>query len=302
MEEKIFSSILTVSANIAEKSRVELVRELSKEVINDISSAEKGVFIIAGVRGSGKTTILGELYGKETDAFFANAEVILRHGASLLDFLHYSNAKGYKTFLIDEIHALPDWEKDIKLFFDETKKKIIVSGSSAVALKVKGSELARRASFYETKPLSFREYIFFRTGNLLPKVAIGDIISPAKRKELEKGVAPYLNYFSPYSQFDALPAAFFAVFGSKLQTAPLTSNILPSVTRKYVIRIAKDVSLEVIEKPFTPKQAADADELFIAVSTKDIVPAVKFNEKTIAGGTPGEVTKKLIEQFHFLTH
>jgi len=209
MEEKIFSAILTVSARIAEKSRVELLRELSKGILNEISSMEKGVLVIAGVRGSGKTTILATLHEKEQNTLFINAEMILRYGVLLLDFLHYASAKGYKTFLIDEIHVLPDWEKDIKTFFDETKEKIVVSGSSAIALKVKGSELSRRATFYEIKPLSFREYLLFRTGKRLPKVSIKEITTPKKREKLEKLITPYLNYFSPYSQFDALPAAFF---------------------------------------------------------------------------------------------
>ena len=209
MEEKIFSSILTVSVRIAEKSRVDLLRELSKGILKGISKMEKGVFIITGVRGSGKTTILAMLYEKEKNALFINAEMILRYGVSLLDFLHYAYAKGYKTFLIDEIHVLPDWEKDVKIFFDETREKIVVSGSSAIALRVKGSELSRRATFYETKPLSFREYLIFRTGRRLPEISIGDITNTKKRKELEKLIVPYLNYFSSYSQFDALPAAFF---------------------------------------------------------------------------------------------
>lgn len=209
MEEKIVSSILTVSARIAEKSRVDQLRELSKDILKNISPMKKGVFIIAGIRGGGKTTILATLHEKEQDSLFINAEMILKYGASLLDFLHYAYAKGYKTFLIDEVHALPDWEKDIKIFFDETKEKIIVSGSSAIALKVMGSELSRRASFYEVKPLSFREYLLFKTGKHLPKTSIDDIINPKKRRQLEKLIIPHLNYFPPYIQFDALPAAFF---------------------------------------------------------------------------------------------
>lgn len=92
-------------------------------------------------------------------------------------------------------------------------------------------------------------------------------------------------------------SAFFAISDQKLQTAPLTSNILPSITRKFVIRAAKDVGLELIEKSLTPQKAADADELFIAVTTLDIVPVVKFDDKTIGNGTPGKYTKLLINRF-----
>jgi D-alanine transaminase len=92
-------------------------------------------------------------------------------------------------------------------------------------------------------------------------------------------------------------SAFFAIFGKKLQTAPLTANILPSITRKYVLAAGKNIGLEIIEKSLTPQQSSHADELFIAVTTKDIVPVVKFDDKVIADATPGKYTKLLIQEF-----
>ena len=92
-------------------------------------------------------------------------------------------------------------------------------------------------------------------------------------------------------------SAFFAVFGKNLQTSPLSANILPSITRMFVIKAAKNLAIEVIEKSFTPTKAASADELFIAVSTKDIVPAVKFDGRIIGSGKPGKITKMLISEF-----
>jgi len=92
-------------------------------------------------------------------------------------------------------------------------------------------------------------------------------------------------------------SAFLAVFGQRLQTAPLTANILPSITRKFVIKAAKNIGLEVVEKSLTPKQAKNADELFIAVTTKDIVPVVEFDGKVIGDGKPGKYTKLLIQEF-----
>jgi D-alanine transaminase len=92
-------------------------------------------------------------------------------------------------------------------------------------------------------------------------------------------------------------SAFFAVFGKTLQTASLTANVLASITRKFVIKAAKNIGMELVEKSLTPQQAAAADELFIAVTTKDIVPVVKFDGKSIGDGTPGRYTKSLIEEF-----
>lgn len=92
-------------------------------------------------------------------------------------------------------------------------------------------------------------------------------------------------------------SAFFAVIGQTLQTAPLTANILPSITRDFVVKAADKVGLKVVEKSLTPQQASAADELFIAVTTQDIVPVVKFDGKVIADGKPGKYVKLLIRQF-----
>ncbi len=92
-------------------------------------------------------------------------------------------------------------------------------------------------------------------------------------------------------------SAFFGIVDGKLRTAPLSENILPSITRKYVIKAAGNIGLNVEEKPLQIKEAAKAEELFIAVTTKDIVPVVKFDGQTIGDGRPGKWTKQLIEEF-----
>jgi D-alanine transaminase len=92
-------------------------------------------------------------------------------------------------------------------------------------------------------------------------------------------------------------SAFFAVRGQTLQTAPLTANILPSITREFAIKAGRNIGLDIIEESFTPRQAADSDELFIAVTTRDIVPVVKFDQTTIGDGKPGKYTKLIAQEF-----
>ncbi len=96
-------------------------------------------------------------------------------------------------------------------------------------------------------------------------------------------------------------SAFFAIFAKTLQTTPLSANILPSITRAFVIKAAKNIGLKVVEKSLTPQQATSADELFIAVTTKGIVPVVKFDDKPIGDGTPGQSTNLLIQNFQTFT-
>ena len=94
-------------------------------------------------------------------------------------------------------------------------------------------------------------------------------------------------------------SAFFIVrAGQKeLVTRPLGPDILPSITRAVVLRIAQSAGLRPVKEVVTATEAAAADELFIAGTTQDIVPVVAFDGTTIGNGQPGEHTKKLSEAF-----
>ena len=94
-------------------------------------------------------------------------------------------------------------------------------------------------------------------------------------------------------------SSVFAVFSrkKKLVTHPLGEDILPGITREIVTQIAVNAGLTVVEETLTPSQAKQADELFIAVTTKDIVPVVEFDGVKIGSGVAGEVTKTLMAEF-----
>jgi len=92
-------------------------------------------------------------------------------------------------------------------------------------------------------------------------------------------------------------SAFFAIIHDALHTAPLAANILPSITRHFIVKAATNIGLAIKEKCITPAEAAAADELFIAVTTKDIVPIVKFDDKPIGKGVPGRWVKALMTEF-----
>jgi D-alanine transaminase len=92
-------------------------------------------------------------------------------------------------------------------------------------------------------------------------------------------------------------SAFFAIIQRALQTAPLSANVLPSITRQFVVKAAANIGLAIREQSLTVPQAAGAEEMFIAVTTKDIVPVVRFNDTVIGDGTPRSRTKALMTEF-----
>jgi D-alanine transaminase len=96
-------------------------------------------------------------------------------------------------------------------------------------------------------------------------------------------------------------SAFFAVRSGELCVSPLAANILPSITRGFVLRAAGDIGMKVVEKQFTTQQAIAADELLIGVTTRDVVPVVKFDGHIIGDGKPGKYTNALACEFRKFT-
>jgi D-alanine transaminase len=133
----------------------------------------------------------------------------------------------------------------------------------------------------------------------------------ASRDAAQKGCAEAILVDEAGLITEGAASTFFAIFAeapdaakgvwgplkTKLQTAPLTANILPSITRKYVIQAGQKIGLETVEESLTPSQASRADELFIAFTTKDIIPVVRFDDKVIGDGKPGKYTKLLMQEF-----
>ncbi len=94
-------------------------------------------------------------------------------------------------------------------------------------------------------------------------------------------------------------SAYFAIDGQKkeLITRPLGNEILPSITRKQVLKIVEGTGLKVVQQAISPEQAKSCSEMFLAVTTKDILPVVQFDGTKVGTGRVGEWTIKLIERF-----
>lgn len=52
-----------------------------------------------------------------------------------------------------------------------------------------------------------------------------------------------------------------------------------------------------IEDPFTLQELYVADEVFLTSSTSEVMPIIKVDQKEIANGKPGSITRKLQEAY-----
>jgi branched-chain amino acid aminotransferase len=93
----------------------------------------------------------------------------------------------------------------------------------------------------------------------------------------------------------------FLVRDGVLLTPPIDAGILEGVTRQAVIELAGQAKLEVREIPLSKHDVYIADECFLTGTAAEVIPVVKVDSRTIGAGTPGPITRDLIERFHHLT-
>jgi len=92
---------------------------------------------------------------------------------------------------------------------------------------------------------------------------------------------------------------FFAVMKGKLVTPP-KDKILPGITRKIVINLAKKLKIPIIERDIYFYEIKNFDEAFITASNKEILPIVQIDNFKI-NSEPGPITKALMDKFKKLT-
>lgn len=83
-----------------------------------------------------------------------------------------------------------------------------------------------------------------------------------------------------------------------IATSPFSSGILDGITRKQVVALARAAGLEVREVLYPKERLYEADEVFMTSTIKEVAPVVQVDDRKIANGKPGKVTRKLKELFH----
>ena len=96
---------------------------------------------------------------------------------------------------------------------------------------------------------------------------------------------------------EATTTNLFIVKKGEIFTPPSTAGILPGVTRKRIIRLARDLDYKMVEKGLTPYDVTNADEAFLTGTLSEVVPLVKVRGIEIGDGKVGSITRKIMEAF-----
>jgi branched-chain amino acid aminotransferase len=89
----------------------------------------------------------------------------------------------------------------------------------------------------------------------------------------------------------------FIVREGQLATPTLASSALDGITRDTVIKIAKDLDMDVVERDIVRSELVMSDEIFLTGTAAEITPIISMDSKKIANGKPGDITKKIMEEY-----
>jgi branched-chain amino acid aminotransferase len=89
----------------------------------------------------------------------------------------------------------------------------------------------------------------------------------------------------------------FLVRDDVIYTPPLSSAVLPGITRNSVVQIAKDLGLEVREEVLPREMLYIADEAFFVGTAVEITPIRTVDKITVGAGRRGPVTEAIQSAF-----
>jgi len=89
----------------------------------------------------------------------------------------------------------------------------------------------------------------------------------------------------------------FMVKNGILKTPAVHNGLLEGVTRNEVIKLAKQMGIEVQETTFTRFDLFIADEVFLTGTAAELIPVTSIDARVIADGKPGPIFGKLATGF-----
>ena len=127
-------------------------------------------------------------------------------------------------------------------------------------------------------------------GNYLSSLLVG---SEARRHGYQEGIALDVNGYISEGAGENL----FEVKDGVLFTPPFTSSALPGITRDAIIKLAKELGIEVREQVLSRESLYLADEVFMSGTAAEITPVRSVDGIQVGEGRCGPVTKRIQQAF-----
>lgn len=103
------------------------------------------------------------------------------------------------------------------------------------------------------------------------------------------------NYRGELAEFTT--SNLFVVKNGAALTPPVDAGLLPGIRREFMFEVGRDLGVDVREQVLRDEDLFAADEAFLTGTTREVVPIVAVDDRTIGDGRPGPITRKLLDGF-----
>ena len=168
---------------------------------------------------------------------------------------------------------------------------------SSVVIIVKPFEPVPREVLEQGVKVTLSTVVRNHPETVSPRIKSNNLLNNAlaMQEALEAGAAEALmrNYRGELAECSQ--SNFFIVRGGQAVTPPLDAGLLEGVTRNFLFEVGRDVGVPVHEATLWEHDLATADEAFVTSTTRSIVPVIQVGEHVVGTGTPGPITKTLMD-------
>jgi D-alanine transaminase len=130
------------------------------------------------------------------------------------------------------------------------------------------------------------EYCHLKTTSLLPNVLL-------RQQALDEGAAEAI-LVRRGEVSEGAASNLFLVRDDVLLTPPKGPRLLPGITRDLVIELAEQHGIACREATLTPAELAQAQEIWLTSSTREILPVTRLDGSAVGAGKPGPLWTRMI--------
>ena len=240
---------------------------IERAVLQEVASKLKlpQVVVLTGLRRSGKSTVLRQLIKKhyhDEDFYYLNFEDerLFNFPANEFNRLYERLVGLYgkkKTFFLDEIQNVPNFETFVRRLYEEGFKFIITGSSATLLSKEIGTKLTGRHVDIVVRPFSFQEYLKLKEVKIDPEA----VYKTETKIELEK-------YFEEYLVKGGMPE-YLLYNDPELLTRAYEDTVLKDIAVRYRVNnvvVLKQLYSYLINN-FANKFSYNSLKKFIAINS-----------------------------------
>ncbi|MFA5247441.1 MAG: AAA family ATPase [Candidatus Micrarchaeia archaeon] len=170
-------------------------RFVHSEIVRHLG--ERVFIALVGPRGTGKSTLLKQIHNKAEASFYLSLDT---GGAfDLYNLTKELADKGTRLLLLDEIHAQPDYSRELKKIYDFLPGlQVVFTSSSSISLHRTAHDLSRRVRLMTVPAFSFQEFIYFEKNARVDPIPFRDLMNMERCKTHYGKIMHFEPFFEDY--------------------------------------------------------------------------------------------------------